>query len=112
MINLKAERAIIQMQYRIDTASQMVGNGKDGKAFEDMEMAIKALETLEKIKGIIREEEHYEVSNSFENPHPNQADYDAVHADKFNRIRKAISDMESTKYTEQELNEFWDRVLD
>lgn len=54
-----------------------------------------ALETLEKIKDIIREEEHYEISNSIDNPRPNQADYDAVHAEKFNRIWKVISDAES-----------------
>ena len=58
-------------------------------------MAIKSLEAIEKIKEIIIEEEHYEVSNSLENPHPNKADYDAVHADKFNRIWKVISDMQS-----------------
>ncbi len=59
------------------------------------EIAIESIGTIEKIEEIIREEEHYEVSNSFENPHPSKADYDAVHADKFNRIWKTISDMES-----------------
>lgn len=56
-------------------------------------MAIKSLEAIDKIKDIIREEEHYEVSNSLENPHPNNADYNSIHADKFNRIWKVISDM-------------------
>ena len=54
-------------------------------------MAIKALDTLEKIKNIIQEEELYEVSNSIDNPHPNQADYNAIRAEKFNRIWKVIS---------------------
>ena len=57
--------------------------------------AIVATETIEKIKDIICEKEHYEVSNSIDNPYPNKADYDTVHADKFNRIWKVISDMES-----------------
>lgn len=49
-------------------------------------VAIKALDALEKIKDIIREEKHYEVSDGIDNPHPNQADYDIIHAEKFNRI--------------------------
>ena len=35
--------AIERMRYGIDTAAEIVGRGKDGNAFEDMEMAIKAL---------------------------------------------------------------------
>lgn len=38
--------AILMMRYRIDTASEIAGKGTDGKAFEDMEMAIKALEEI------------------------------------------------------------------
>lgn len=53
-----------------------------------------ALAMIEKIKDIIREEEHFEVSNSIEIPRPNKADYDAVHAEKFNRIWKIISEAE------------------
>ena len=59
-----------------------------------LDMAIQALETIEKIKEIITEEEHYEVSTSFENPHPNKVDYDKVQADKFKRIWKIISEAE------------------
>lgn len=62
---------------------------------EAIDMAIKALDTIEKIKDIIREEEHYPVSNDSTEPHPNKADYDAVSADKFNRIWKVVSDAES-----------------
>ena len=77
---------------------ETIGSGATWSNINDKEtaciMAIKALDTLEKIKDIIREEEHYEVSNSIDNSRPNQADYDAVHADKFNRIWKVISDAE------------------
>lgn len=38
------QEAINMMRYRIDTASEIAGKGEDGNAFEDMEMAIKALE--------------------------------------------------------------------
>lgn len=53
------------------------------------------LDTLDKIKEIIREEEHYPVSNSMSDPHPNEQDYNKVHADKFNRIWKVISDADN-----------------
>jgi len=59
--------------------------------------AIKALETVKKIKEIIREVEHYEVSNSFENPHPNKADYDAVAADKYQRIWELVAEAEKSQ---------------
>lgn len=36
--------AIQMIKYRIETASEIVGKGKDGKAFQDLEMAIQALE--------------------------------------------------------------------
>lgn len=56
-----------------------------------------ALDTVEKIKEIITEVEHHEVSNSFENPHPNKEDYNATKADKFNRIWKIVSKAEEQK---------------
>ena len=78
---------------------ETIGSGATLSNINDKEtacvMAIKALDTLEKIKDIIREEEHYEVSDSIDNPRPNQADYDAVHAEKFNKIWRVISDVES-----------------
>lgn len=64
------------------------------KEIQSCEVAIKALDTLEKIKEIIREEEIYPVSNSLIEPHPNEQDYNKVHADKFKRIWKVISDAE------------------
>ena len=38
------QEAIKMMRYRIDTATEIAGKGEDGNAFEDMEMAIKALD--------------------------------------------------------------------
>lgn len=38
--------AINLIKHRIKTASEIAGKGLDGKAFEDLEMAIKALEEL------------------------------------------------------------------
>ena len=40
------KQAINLIRYRIDTATEIAGKGADGKAFEDLEMAIKALEEL------------------------------------------------------------------
>ena len=37
------QEAIRIIRYRIDTARAVCGSGKDGKAFEDLEMAIEAL---------------------------------------------------------------------
>ena len=76
---------------------ETIGSGSTLSNINDKEaacvVAIKALDALEKIKNIIQEEEHYEVSNSINNPHPNQADYDIIHAEKFNRIWKVISNI-------------------
>lgn len=41
---MKAQEAIERIKWRKWTASQMVGMGEDGKAFEDFDMAIEALE--------------------------------------------------------------------
>ena len=38
------QEAINMLKYRMNTAIEIVGKGEDGKAFEDMEMAIQALE--------------------------------------------------------------------
>lgn len=45
-------QAIERMKYRIKTATEAMGNGVDGKAYEDMEMAIKALEEIQKYRAI------------------------------------------------------------
>lgn len=39
--------AIARMKYRIKTVTNMAGKGADGNAYEDMEMAIKALEEIQ-----------------------------------------------------------------
>lgn len=44
------EEAIKMLRYRIDTASEIAGKGEDGNAFEDMELAIKALENMQKLE--------------------------------------------------------------
>ena len=36
--------AINNIKYRMEAACEMVGKGENGKAFEDLEMAIKSLE--------------------------------------------------------------------
>lgn len=41
---MKVQSAINTIRYRIETASEIAGKGADGKAFEDLEMAIEALE--------------------------------------------------------------------
>ena len=43
------QEAIEKLKYRISTASKTVGIGEDGKAFEDMEMAITALKMQQKM---------------------------------------------------------------
>lgn len=49
---MKPEEAILMMRNRIDTASEIAGKGTDGKAFEDMEMAIEALEEIRQYREI------------------------------------------------------------
>lgn len=39
--------AISMIRYRIDTASNILGKGTDGKAYEDLEMAISALKEIQ-----------------------------------------------------------------
>ena len=45
-------KAIENIKYRIATASKIAGKGADGKALEDLEVAIEALEKISKIKEI------------------------------------------------------------
>lgn len=44
--------AIARIRYRIDTATDVIGNGADGKTYEDMEIAIKALEEIQQYRSI------------------------------------------------------------
>lgn len=41
---MEVKEAIERIKYRIYTATSITGNGVDGNAFEDLEMAIEALE--------------------------------------------------------------------
>lgn len=41
---MEVQQAIQMMKYRIETASEMIGKGADGKALEDMEIAIECME--------------------------------------------------------------------
>ena len=63
-------------------------------------------ELIKKIEDIITEKEIYPVSNSLNNPRPNEQDFNKIHADKFKRIWKAVSEYESNKrkisYEEEE----------
>lgn len=52
---MTSKEAIEKMKYRIDTAAEIAGRGEDGKAFEDMELAIEALENQEIILKILAE---------------------------------------------------------
>ncbi len=46
------KEAIKRMKYRIDTATDIAGKGVDRKAYEDMEMAIKAFEEIQQYRAI------------------------------------------------------------
>lgn len=68
------QEAIKRIRYRIETASDIAGRGVDGKAFEDLEIAIKILEeiqqywamgTVEELKRM-EEEWLYSVSDMVE----------------------------------------------
>ena len=44
--------AIKRIEYRIDTASRLAGSGVDGKAFEDLELAVEALKKCQRYEEI------------------------------------------------------------
>ena len=44
--------AISKIQWRINTASEIAGRGEDGKTFEDLEMAIQAIEEIQQYRAI------------------------------------------------------------
>lgn len=79
------QEAIEKMRYRIDTATEIAGRGKDGKAFEDMEMAIKALETIDKIENIIKIEQQ-----------PTSCEHTKLKS--FKMIESIIADYQISKY--------------
>lgn len=60
------QEAINRMQYRIDTAMEIVGKGEDGKAFEDMKMAIEALKKQIEDEWIILTDDEESYPDCFE----------------------------------------------
>ena len=60
------QEAINRMQYRIDTATEIAGKGEDGKAFEDMEMAIEALKKQIEDEWIILTDDEESYPDCFE----------------------------------------------
>lgn len=63
------ERAIERLRFRIETAIRIAGKGENGKAFEDMELAIKALEKQIPKKPILKSGESLMHINKGEQPH-------------------------------------------
>lgn len=47
---MNESEAVNKIQWRINTASEIAGRGEDGKAFEDLEIAIQALKIVVKMK--------------------------------------------------------------
>lgn len=71
---MKPEEAILMMRNRIDTASEIAGKGTDGKAFEDMEMAIEALKEIQQYRKIGTVEECREAVEKQEPKKPKELD--------------------------------------
>ncbi len=68
---MKENEAISRMRYRVDTATHNIGKGVDGKAYEDMEMAIKALEEIQQYRAIGTVEECREARERQRGKKPN-----------------------------------------
>lgn len=71
---MKPEEAILMMRNRIDTASEIAGKGTDGKALEDMEIAIEALKEVQQYREIGTVEECREA---VEKTKPKKCDIDS-----------------------------------
>lgn len=63
--------AISRMKYRIKTATYIAGKGVDGKAYEDMEIAIKSLEEIQQYREIGTVEECREARERQKEKLPN-----------------------------------------
>lgn len=57
--------AIKRIRYRIDTATYIAGKGSDGKAYEDMEISIKALEEIQQYRTIGTVEELSDMKKDY-----------------------------------------------
>lgn len=58
---MTADETIKRMRNRVDTITNIIGKGFDGKAYEDMEMAIQALEEIQQYRAIGTVEECWEA---------------------------------------------------
>ena len=79
--------AIARIKYRIETATDIVGKSVDGKAYEDMEIAIKALEEVQQYRSIGTVEECQDLAKEHPKAHDIGAVIDAVRYD-FHGFRK------------------------
>lgn len=75
---MKPEEAILMMRNRIDTASEIAGKGTDGKAFEDMEMAIEALKEIQQYREIGTVEQVRNQKHNLEMAYKIISDYEAI----------------------------------
>lgn len=57
--------AINKIQYRINTASEIAGHGEDGNVFEDLEVAIQALEEIQQYRAIDTIEELAQLKSEY-----------------------------------------------
>ena len=66
----KNKQVIDQIRYRINTASKIVGNGENNKAFDDLEYAIESIKELEKYKDLGSYEEIYKTMEKMKPKRP------------------------------------------
>ena len=59
-----------KIKYRIEVAREIVGNGVDGKAFEDLEIAIQALKEIREYRelGTVEELQELKEKNELKKP--------------------------------------------
>lgn len=75
------QEAIERIRYRIETASNIAGRGVDRKAFEDLEMAIDALEELQQCRALGTVEELREAREKQVPKKAKKMTYDLLVAD-------------------------------
>lgn len=80
--------AIEWIRYRIDTASKIAGKGADGKAFEDLEMAITALEEIQSYRAIGTVERFKQLSKQFAPHCTDETSCRERHCNKCDKYRK------------------------
>lgn len=65
---MNEQGAIDRINYRIQTASEIAGKGTDGKAFEDLELAVMALEKQKAKKPVQVENDGIRYTDSYRCP--------------------------------------------